>query len=65
VRPENSIRGLRGEQRVSAAVISGNRLTDSEAKAKRSEAVSASPLGLYLFPGRCAKSGADKRRKCL
>ena len=50
---------------MSAAVISGNRLTDSEAKAKRSEAVSASPLGLYLFPGRCAKSGADKRRKCL
>ena len=35
-----------------AAVISGNRLTDSEAKAKRSEAASASPLGLCLFCGR-------------
>lgn len=41
---------------MSAAVISGNRLMDSEAKAKRNEAVSASPLGLCLFCGGLAQT---------
>lgn len=50
---------------VGGCVGTDNRLTDSEATAKRSEVVRASTLGCYLFPGRCAKSGADKRRKCL
>jgi hypothetical protein len=45
--------------------ICDNQMTDSGAKANRGEVMRASTPGLYLFPGRCARSGADKRRKCL
>jgi len=49
VRPENSVRGLRGDGRVSAGVISGNQMTYSGATAS-------------VVAGKCL---ADKRRKCL
>ena len=49
VRPENSVRGLRGEGRVSAGMISGNQMTGSVAKASIAS----------------VKCLADKRRKCL
>jgi hypothetical protein len=59
-----TLRGLPASQRLTVLACD-NQMTDSGAKANRSEVMRASALGLYLFPGRCAQSGADKRRKCL
>jgi len=40
-------------------------MTDSGAKANRSEVMRALTLGLYLFPGRCAQTvGQTSRRRC-
>jgi len=56
VRPENSVRGLQGERRVSVTVIFGSRLTDFGARAV---------LSGWKAAIVAAQSGADKRRKCL